>query len=66
MMAANNYFMVVVLCMADRNKAFQGDPCFFNQAGLFIETWHVRFNFSEELPSRVPMWGRPSRLPLEF
>jgi hypothetical protein len=66
LLAANNYFMVIFSSMADRNKAFEGGPYFFNQVGLFIKPWHTSFNSAEEIPSRVPVWVRLPRLPLEF
>ncbi|XP_059070653.1 uncharacterized protein LOC131860283 [Cryptomeria japonica] len=66
MLAANNYFLVVFPYMVDRNRVFEGGPYFFNQVGLFIKPWHVGFNSVEELPSRVPVWVRLPRLPLEF
>ena len=52
--------------MSDRNKVFEGGPYFYNQVGLFIKPWHVGFNPTEELPSRVPVWVRLPWLPLEF
>ena len=66
LLAANNYFMVIFSSMADSNKAFEGGPYFFNQVGLFIKPWHTSFNSAEEIPSRVPVWVRLLRLPLEF
>ncbi len=63
---ANNYFMVIFSSMTDRNKAFKGGPYFFNQVGHFIKPWHMGFNLAEEIPSRVSVWVRLSRLPLEF
>ena len=66
LLAANNYFMVIFSSMSDRNKAFEGGPYFFNQVGLFIKPWHSGFNSAEEIPSRVPVWIRLPRLPLEF
>ena len=66
LLAANNYFMVIFSSMEDRNKAFEGGPYFFNQVGLFIKPWHMSFNSAEEIPSRVPVWVRLPRLPLEF
>jgi hypothetical protein len=66
LIAGNNYFLVIFSCMSDRNKAFEGGPYFFNQVGLFIKPWHTGFNSAEEIPSRVPVWVRLPRLPLEF
>ena len=66
LLAANNYFMVSFSSMSDRNKVFKGGPYFFNQVGLFIKPWHIGFNSAEEIPSRVPVWVRLPRLPLEF
>ncbi|XP_059065981.1 uncharacterized protein LOC131857427 [Cryptomeria japonica] len=66
LLAANNYFLVIFSSMSDRNRAFEGGPYFFNQVGLFIKPWHMGFNSAEEIPSRVPVWVRLPRLPLEF
>ncbi|XP_057871389.2 uncharacterized protein LOC131077832 [Cryptomeria japonica] len=66
LLAANNYFLVIFSSIADRNRAFEGGPYFFNQVGLFIKPWHMGFNSAEEIPSWVPVWVRLSRLPLEF
>ncbi|XP_059068311.1 uncharacterized protein LOC131040439 [Cryptomeria japonica] len=66
LLAANNYFLVIFSSIADRNRAFEGGPYFFNQVGLFIKPWHMGFNSLEEIPSRVPVWVRLLRLPLEF
>ena len=52
--------------MLDRNRAFEGDPYFFNQVGLFIKPWHTSFNSAEEIPSWVPVWVWLPRFPLEF
>lgn len=65
LMAANNFFMVDFSCASDRNRAFEGGPYFYNQVGLFIKPWHAGFNSAKELPSRVPVWVRLPRLPLE-
>ncbi|XP_059076363.1 uncharacterized protein LOC131875739 [Cryptomeria japonica] len=65
-LAANNYFLVIFSNLMDRNRAFEGGPYFFNQVGLFIKPWHMGFNSAEEIPSRVPVWIRLPRLPLEF
>jgi hypothetical protein len=65
-LAANNYFLVIFSCMADRNRAFEGGPYFFNQVGLFIKPWHMGFNSADEIPSQVPVWVRLPRLPLEY
>ncbi|XP_057834982.2 uncharacterized protein LOC131045412 [Cryptomeria japonica] len=62
---ANNFFMVTFLCMADRNRVFEGGPYFYNQVGLFVKPWHVGFNPSEELPNRVLVWVRLPRFPIE-
>lgn len=62
---ANNFFMVTFLCMADRNRVFEGGPYFYNQVGLFVKPWHTGFNPSEELPNRVPVWVRLPRFPIE-
>lgn len=45
---------------------FEGGPYFYNQIGLFIKPWHVGFNLTEELPSRVLVWIRLPWFPLEF
>ncbi|XP_059066214.1 uncharacterized protein LOC131857556 [Cryptomeria japonica] len=62
---ANNFFMVTFLCMANRNRVFEGGPYFYNQVGLFVKPWHAGFNPSEELPNRVPVWVRLPRFPIE-
>lgn len=66
LLAVNDYFQVVFSCLSDKNKVFEGGPYFYNQVGLFIKPWHVGFNPTEELPSRVPVWVRLPWLPLEF
>jgi hypothetical protein len=37
MLAANNFFMVILLSIADCNRVFEGGPYFYNQVGLFIK-----------------------------
>ena len=66
MLAGNNYFLVNFSCMSDRNRVFEGGPYFYNSVGLFVKPWHPGFNSAEDLPSRVPVWIRLPRLPLEF
>ena len=29
--------MVTFICMADRNRVFEGGPYFYNQVGLFVK-----------------------------
>jgi len=64
LLVANNYFMVIFASLSDRYKAFEGDPYFFNQVGLFIKPWHMGYNWAEEIPSQAPMSIHLSRLPL--
>ena len=66
MLGENSYFMVIFLNMEDRDKGFEGGPYFYNRIGLFIRPWHAIFNSTEEIPSRVLVWIRLPRLPLEF
>lgn len=66
MLAGNSYFLVNFSCMSDRNRVFEGGPYFYNSVGLFVKPWHPGFNSAEDLPSRVPVWIRLPRLPLEF
>ncbi|XP_057849635.2 uncharacterized protein LOC131060417 [Cryptomeria japonica] len=66
MLAGNNYFLVVFSCMSDRDRVFEGGPYFYNRVGLFVKPWHPRFNSADDLPSRVLVWIRLPRLPLEF
>ena len=53
MLFKNKFFMVTFICLADRNRVFEGEPYFHKQVGLFIKPWHAGFNPSEELPNHV-------------
>ncbi|XP_059076766.1 uncharacterized protein LOC131876024 [Cryptomeria japonica] len=65
MLPGNNY-LIFFSCMSDRDRVFEGGPYFYNHVGLFVKPWYSGFNSTEDLPSRVPVWIRLPRLPLEF
>jgi len=62
---SNAFFMVLFTNLKDKDRVFEGGPCFYG-AGLYMQPWVMNFVPEQEIFTSMPVWIRLYSLPLDY
>lgn len=54
-LGSKGFFTVIFDLLEDRDKIFEGEPYFYNSAGLYMRFWREKFTPEKEDFTRVPI-----------
>lgn len=65
-LGSKGFFIVVFTSLEDKDKVFEGGPCFYTTIGLYMRPWVMNSVPKREMFTSITIWIRLYSLPLDY